>query len=565
MSRTRIRRPAAFRRAGHRIANLVRPGVNITPAPDVRAEYDVAVPVRDGTILRLNIFHPDSPGPHPVIMSAHPYGKDRMPVRGRGGRAIDVQYRIMPQPDRVRFSELTSWEAPDPAIWTAHGYVVVNADLRGGGTSEGIGSMFTTAEAQDYFDLIEWVGTQPWCTGRVGLDGVSYLALSQYRVAELRPPHLAALCVWEGFSDFYRDFAYPGGVREDGFSRLWSAVTARRTRMTENLRTEILRRPDRDDWYTAHTPTLERIQVPMLVCASFSDHNLHSRGSFEAFRRAGSTRKWLYTHRDGKWSHYYGAEATRERIRFFDHVLRDADNGWDSRPAVRLAVHAEGARPADITYVDDWPPSDTKTAVLHLNTDGQLTADPETTGGQRSFRSRRAALAWTWTAPEDIDILGPSTLRLHVALADADDMNLFVVLRKFRDGREVCFEGSYGFNADVVTKGWQRLAHRTLDPALSTPLQPVHTHHEAEPLTPGVPVAVDVALLPHATRIHRGEQLRLEIGGRWAFARDPLRGQFPGWYRQSPNTTCSIHTGPDQPATLTFAWRPAEVEHPEKP
>ncbi|MFE3194402.1 CocE/NonD family hydrolase [Nocardia sp. NPDC059240] len=555
MGSARIRRPDAMRRAGRRIVNLMRPGVDIVPAPEVRADYDVAVPVRDGTVLRINVFHPDTPGPHPVIMSAHPYGKDRMPLRGRHGRGISGQYRLMPQPGRVRFSDPTSWEAPDPQVWTEHGYVVVNADLRGGGTSEGIGSLFTEQEAQDYYDLIEWVAAQPWSTGRVGLDGVSYLALSQYRVAALRPPHLAALCVWEGFSDFYRDFAYPGGVREDGFSVFWSKATARAARVSDDIRAEILQRPDRDDWYADRTPALERITVPMLVCASFSDHSLHSRGSFEAFRRAGSPRKWLYTHRDGKWSHYYGEQATAERIRFFDHVLRDADNGWAERPAVRIAVHEERRNPAQIYYSDEWPPADAETATLHLRTEGLLTDTPDPVPQQRPFHTGRESLSWTWTAPTDLDILGPAALRLRLELADAEDLNLFAVLRKFRDGREICFEGSYGFDADVVTKGWQRLAHRTLDPTLSTPLQPVHTHHKPEPLTPGDLISIDIALLPHATRLRAGEQLRLEISGRWPFSRDPLRGQFPAWYRQSPDTRCTIHTGPTAPSTLTLGWR----------
>jgi putative CocE/NonD family hydrolase len=70
----------------------------------------------------------------------------------------------------------------------------------------------------NYYDLIEWAGMQSWSSGLVGLDGVSYLAISQYKVAALKPPSLAAICPWEGLSDLYRDFAYPGGVREDGFS-----------------------------------------------------------------------------------------------------------------------------------------------------------------------------------------------------------------------------------------------------------------------------------------------------------------------------------------------------------
>lgn len=137
-------------------------------------------------------------------------------------------------------------------------------------------------------------------------------------MAALQPPHLAAICPWEGFSDLYRDFVRPGGVREDGFSILWSKLTAKAARIDGNLRQEVVRRTERDGWYQSLTPDLERIEVPMLVCGSFSDHSLHTRGSFEAFRRRPLLRqKHLYTHRGGKWSTYYGVEATEARRRFF--------------------------------------------------------------------------------------------------------------------------------------------------------------------------------------------------------------------------------------------------------
>ncbi len=155
----------------------------------------------------------------------------------------------------------------------------------------------------DYYDLIEWADRQPWSNGRVGLNGVSYLAIRQYNVAALHPPSLAAVCPW---------------------------VT------------------ERDEWYAARTPELEKIYVPLLVCGSFSDQSLHARGSFEVFRRAGSAQKWIYTHRGGKWSTYYSADAIAAQARFFAHFLRDEDDGWQAEPAVRIAVHEDGPEPADV-------------------------------------------------------------------------------------------------------------------------------------------------------------------------------------------------------------------------
>lgn len=102
------------------------------------------------------------------------------------------------------------------------GYVVINADTRGSGKSGGGKSVLSDQEALDYYDLIEWAAIQPWSNGKVGLNGVSYLAISQYKVAALKPPHLAAICPWEGFSDFYQDLGRPGGIREDGFVLTYS-------------------------------------------------------------------------------------------------------------------------------------------------------------------------------------------------------------------------------------------------------------------------------------------------------------------------------------------------------
>ena len=246
------------------VRNLVCPGVEITKAPStIRADWNVAVKVRDGTTLRVNIFRPFSESPVPVIMSAHPYGKDKIPAKSRSGRAPAPQTRVFPQPHSVRISEWTSWEAPDPVFWASQGYAVVNADLRGGGKSDGVADLFSDQEAQDYYDLIEWAGTQSWSSGRVGLDGVSYLAISQYKVAALRPPHLAAICPWEGLSDLYRDFARPGGVREDGFSVLWSALTRRKARVRSSIRKEIVERSERDEWYRSSCVAA----FPITACA----------------------------------------------------------------------------------------------------------------------------------------------------------------------------------------------------------------------------------------------------------------------------------------------------------
>jgi predicted acyl esterase len=541
-----------------RLRNLRHPNVEVLAAPPgISVDWDVPVKVRDGTTLRVNVFRPADGAVVPVIMSAHPYGKDRIPAKTRSKRGLNPQYRVFFQPEVIRLSEYTSWEAPDPAFWVPRGYAVINADLRGGGTSEGVGELFSDQEALDYYDLIEWAAVQPWSSGRVGLDGVSYLAMSQYKVAALRPPHLAAICPWEGFSDLYRDFTRPGGTREDGFSVMWSRLTRLAARMKTDVRKEVVARPNRDAWYASLTPELERIEVPMLVCGSFSDHSLHTRGSFEAFRRAASPLKQLYTHRGGKWSTYYGDEAAQARARFFDHALKGIDNGAQSDPAVRLAVYEGGPDPVAVRGESDWPPSDLTRQKLALDVRARaLVEEQPAQAGTLAFDVPRGSLHFDWTVPHDMDVIGPMVLRLHVELQGGGDASLFVGVRKFRDGREVTFEGSYGFSGDMMTKGWQRLAHHARDERLSTPWLPVYRHDVAEPLAAGEVRCVDIALLPQATRLRKGDRLRLDVRGKWHYSRNPFTGQFPVGYQHGPKAACSIHAGGANDSYLTFGSRP---------
>src|SRR5471032_2770042 len=76
----------------------------------------------------------------------------------------------------------------------------------------GTSIIFSPRETRDFYRCIEWAGVQPWSNGRVGLNGVSYYAINQWHVASLQPPHLAAMCIWEGAADWYRDMTHHGGI-----------------------------------------------------------------------------------------------------------------------------------------------------------------------------------------------------------------------------------------------------------------------------------------------------------------------------------------------------------------
>jgi predicted acyl esterase len=542
---------AKLRYTVDRLRGLLRPPVTVRPAPEgeVVFERDVAVTVRDGTVLRVNVFRPPGEGTHPALLCAHPYGKDNLPTPKRGGGfKPSRQYRIFRMPEPVGFSAWTSWEAPDPAHWVPRGYAVVNCDLRGSGSSEGTGDLLSPGESEDYHDLIEWAAAQPWCSGKVGLNGVSYLALSQYGVAATHPPSLAAICPWEGFSDAYRDLLFPGGVREDGFIKIWSKGL-KGNRLAYDLREEQLARPLRDEVWASRAPDLEKVEVPMLVCGSFSDNNLHSRGSIRAFERVGSKQRWLYTHRSGKWCTYYYSGALAAQERFFDHFLKGADNGMDAQPPVRLEVREDRETIHAVRHERSWPPLGVEWTELFLGADGRLGEEPPA-GGEVGFATAKQRATWTWRVPRDLELSGPMALWLRVSLDGADDANLFAGVEKWRDGRFVPFEGSYGFGLDRVATGWLKLSHRALDEDLSRPFEPVTRDDERQPLRPGEVVEAEIALGPSATFFRAGEEVRLILGGRWLHPRNPITGQFPAAYEPSPDCTVQIHCGGDPPPRL---------------
>ncbi len=543
------RRPGTWRYAVARLRHVLRPPISVAPAPaDVGVDRDVAVPTRDGTLLRTNVFRSHlGDGPKPVIVSAHPYGKDNLPKRHGRWWSYSFQYRILRQPAPIQFSALTGWEAPDPAWWVAQGFVVINADLRGCGRSDGTAQLLSRQEGRDTADLIQWAGTQAWSDGRVIMLGVSYLAITQYAAAAERPSALRAIVPWEGFTDPYRDFALPGGVPERGFLRVWGTMLRRTIRQAYDLAAMPRTHPLRDAFWESLTPDLAQIDVPMLVCGSFSDQALHSRGSIHAFNTVRSAHARLYTHRGGKWSTFYSSEARAEQLAFIRGVL---DGTAAQKRSVRVEVREDRSTIASVREETEWPLPATRWRRLHLGDAGALTDPPPTELGNITFglRSRAAAFSWTFTA--DTEVTGPMSATLWLELHGCRDANLFVGVEKWRDGHYVPFEGSFGYGRDRVATGLARLALRHLDPLSSRPWQPVPTCSDEQPLRPGEVVEVDVALGPSATLFRAGEQLRLVVAGRPLAPRNPLFGSFPSNYAASPRGQATLHWSADHPAHL---------------
>ena len=170
------------------------------PEYKIRVEKDVPITMPDGVRLFADIYRPDAEGEFPGLLSYSPYGKE---------------LQTLTKPVDINDYETVSmgWnavEAGNTEFFVPRGYVQVIPDTRGCATSEGKYS--GEKEAEDGYHIIEWMAEQPWCNGKVGLNGISYYASSQWRVAATQPPHLAAICIWEGWADNYRDANRHGGI-----------------------------------------------------------------------------------------------------------------------------------------------------------------------------------------------------------------------------------------------------------------------------------------------------------------------------------------------------------------
>lgn len=546
---------AAYARG--RVRAAVHPPVTIYEmSSEVRKDEDVSVTLSDGVTLRLNLFRPaNTSGPLPVLLSAHPYGKDAVSKRKKNGKwKLNPQLRVMNQSEPISISDQTSWEAPDPVWWAQQGYAVINLDTRGSGRSEGRGDLLSDQEADDIAQVIAWAAEQPWSTGRVGMLGVSYLALSQYKVAALNPPALKAICPWEGFTDAYRDLFCPGGVLEDGFARLWLFTTNHVVRLNTNMGAERRHHPMRDDWWQALTPDLSKITVPMLVCTSFSDHNLHSGGSMRAFQKSASSERHAYAHRGPKWATFYSEKALEVQLAFFDRHLKQA--AAPPLPPMRLEIQDRHNHVVEVREEQEWPLARTQWRLLHLASAGKLSTS-EPSAGSATFDLKHNAATFEYRFEADTELSGPMTLRLQVSTEEADDPRLFVGVEKWSHGKQVPFEGSYGYGRDSVAQGRLRLALRELDAALSVSHQPEHTFGKLEPVRDNEKMEVLIPLSSSATLFRAGESIRLLVSGRYQRHRNPLFGHFPTHYVPSRGGRATIHWGPDLPSTLEIPVIPA--------
>jgi predicted acyl esterase len=507
----------------------------------MRIDWDVFITMDDGIRLRADVYRPVADGKYPVILSYGPYAKGLSFQEGYKGNWARL-IKAAPEVLQGSSNKYQNWELVDPEKWVPDGYVCLRIDSRGAGRSPGYLDVWSPRESDDLYQCVEWAGTQSWSNGKVGINGISYYAMNQWTVGALNPPHLAALCIWEGSSDYYRELCRHGGILSD-FLNSWhprqvasvqhgvgdrgakSAVTGEPVAGPQTLPQEALakncadspgeakRRRLMDDYYAGRIAEFGKIQAPLLSAGNWGGMGLHTRGNFEGYLRAGSKQKWLEVHGDTHFTHFYSRYGEALQKKFFGHFLKGENTGWDKQPRVSLNIRHPGEKFV-LRAENEWPLARTRWTKYFLQPDGGLaTAAPtavttlsyETTGDGLTFSTQPARGA--------IEITGPVAAKLWLS-SDTSDADLFLVLRVFDpQGKEVTFIGSNDPRTPVGL-GWLRASHRKLDPKKSLPYRPWHTHDEEQPLTPGQPVELDVEIWPTSIVVPAGYRLALTVRGK---------------------------------------------------
>ncbi len=367
-------------------------------------ERDVAVPMRDGTVLYADVYRPEAAGRYPVILLRTPYNK------------------ALP---RVAYLQL------DPMRAASRGYALLVQDVRGRFASEGAFYTFRH-EVEDGYDTVEWAAGQPWSDGNVGMYGASYMGATQWLAALAKPPHLRCLVPMITASDYHEGWTYQGGAFQLGFNLSWTLANLVLTNLSHfkltpadlaAVRAELIDAVDRMCGAFEHLPL---DAYPMLRKHGLADYyydwlahpdddaywhqwNIESRhaeitvpalnigGWYDIFL-GGTLRNFLGMRRNGPtpaarsqrlivgpWFHgllwpningevdfgvlSQGVAIDLDAIllRWYDHWLKGIDTGMLAEPPVKLFVMGENRWRDE----SDWPTTRARETRFYLHGGGR--------------------------------------------------------------------------------------------------------------------------------------------------------------------------------------------------
>ncbi len=534
-------------------------------------EKDVLIRVRDGIHMAARIYRPDGVGPFPALFATSPYRYDN--------NSLPAQPMFL-------------WRETGPIEWyVERGYAYVHADVRGTGRSEGDFEFLGLREQNDLYDVIEWIGTRPWCNGKVGGIGQSYYAMSQWFMGIQNPPHLACIAPYDGLNDPYRYMGYPGGI-EGAFLAYWMNASVRVPNLypangdnprhvTPDLFLQMQHHPLYDEFWEerAAFEQLHKIKVPLFSIGVWAKQELHLAGNVRGYQLASGPKKLAISGTATPFSSqsdFAGVEFhAKYLLPFYDKYLKGLKTTYDERPNVEYPVRNTGK----IRAFDSWPPPGTRPqhfylsigptgSVTSLNDGGLGTAAPEATGGSTSYAYPhpswvmgvvpigpagpdpvRGVLTFTTQPLErDIEIAGTGKLILYAASTRSDTDFIVKLSEQFEQSQEERARGIQP-RSFIVTKGWLRASHMERDLEHSTEDIPFYTHEKVTPLNPGSIYKFEIPLQPMAYFFRAGNRIRVEICNGDSPVTDSL---FFHFYRPDKIGMDAIFHDADHPSELVL-------------
>ena len=535
----------------------------------LEVDRDVRVPARDELTLSINLFRPrDATEPVPVILNTDPYRKDDWSA---------------------------SWDLSLAAYLAERGYAYCRLDVRGTGSSDGVAlDEYTEAETLDGHDTVEWLAGQPWCTGAVGMWGLSYGGFTSIQVAATRPPHLRAIVAVQATDDRYTDDVhYVGGAMTvselaqyavsqvamnalPALSSAWGDAWLERWRERLDATPVWLfrwAREQRDGAYWrvgSLAPDYGRIEAAVLQLAGWMDEYVDAALRVQARCTSAAGRRTIV----GPWVHGLPHHAypapnidwLHEAIRWFDRWLKESPNGADTEPPLtwfhrdptapeRFPARLNGRWQATAA----WPPAEARTLVLQLGNgelrDGQAPKGVDVFAHRPTAGSRAGSLCWgaghppnglagdlrleddngpTYTSArlsEPIDILGVPVAILRVS-ASQPVAHLVVRLG------DVAPDGP----VEQVSEGILNLTHRD-------------SHQDPTPLEPGRWYEVRVPLRAAGYRFPVGHRVQLSFAS----------AHWPVIWPSAGAGELAIRYGADAPSRLELPLAPSGGELMDPP
>lgn len=507
------------------------------PLYDIIEERDVFVAARDGTRLAVDIFRPKSDDKFPALLSLSAYGK--------GYQSLSLPPQSPASPLHFQSRAI---EAGNPRYFVPRGYVHIIGDVRGSGKSEGEFDGFCSKrQAEDGYDLVEWIAEQPWCDGKVGMVGISYLGTIQLHVAAEHPPHLKAIVPWNAITDFYREGTHQGGILHTAFQWLYSvmigqdnSVSTTRKKLSEGEFNELVNETKKDPDLQMYPALYNYVDSPKKnpcfldvilnpydgpYYGEHSTYTKHAQIKVPFYAHSGW---WAYAwiHLNGAFSNYNGIDAPkkldiggpidtdhplpdsycREMLRWFDYWLKGINTGIMEEPPIRIYVMGLN----QYRFENEWPLKRTRWTKYFLGNWGRLSLEPESSENPDSFVQQppsetadiNSVVYETPPFERDTEITGPVALYLNAAI-DQSDTNWMISIS---DG--------FAREETELTAGYLKASHRALDEKRSRPWAPYHPHTASETITPGKVYEYAISLSPLSNIFKKGHRLKLEISSK---------------------------------------------------